>query len=149
MRNQALSLCLEWAGTVEIHTKASAWDDHHHHADKAYDNVVLHVVWQNDKPVFRADQTAMPTLELQSLVDDSLISEYKKLVNSPTSIPCEKSFTSVSELIKLSMLDKALMQRLENKAVQVIQLFNHNQNDWEEITYQLLARNFGFKVNYL
>ena len=139
---------LEWAGTVEIHTKASAWEDHHHDADNAYDNVVLHVVWQNDKPVFRADLTVMPTLELQQLVDESLIAEYKKLVNSSASIPCEKSFAAVGELVKFSMLDKALMQRLENKAAQVIQLLNHNQNDWEEITYQLLARNFGFKVNY-
>jgi hypothetical protein len=139
---------LDWAGTVEIHTKASAWQDHHHDVDKAYDNVVLHVVWQNDKPVFRADGTAMPTLELQPLVNDSLVVEYKKLVNSPTSIPCEKTFPSISELVRISMLDKALMQRLETKAEQVIQLFKHNQNDWEEITYQLLARNFGFKVNY-
>ncbi len=139
---------LDWAGTVEIHTKASAWQDHHHDVDKAYDNVVLHVVWQSDKPVFRADGTAMPTLELQPLVNDSLVVEYKKLVNSPTSIPCEKTFPSISELVRISMLDKALMQRLETKAEQVIQLFNHNQNDWEEITYQLLARNFGFKVNY-
>ena len=139
---------LEWAGTVEIHDKASAWAEHHHDDDKAYDNVVLHVVWQNDKPVFRADKSAMPTLELQQLVNESLISEYKKLVNSPTSIPCERSFANVDELVKLSMLEKALMQRLESKATQVIQLLRHNQNDWEEITYQLLARNFGFKVNY-
>ena len=139
---------LEWAGTVEIHTKASAWEDHHHDSDKAYDNVVLHVVWQNDKPVFRADKTVMPTLELQSLVAESLILEYKKLVNNPASIPCEKTFPVVDELVKLSMLDKALMQRLESKATQVNQLLLHNQNDWEEITYQLLARNFGFKVNY-
>ena len=139
---------IEWAGTVEIHTNASAWHEHHHDVDEAYNNVVLHVVWQNDKPVFRADKTAMPTLELQQLVDQSLILEYKKLVNSPTPIPCEKSFDAVDELVKLSMLDKALMQRLELKATQVIQLLNHNQNDWEAITYQLLARNFGFKVNY-
>jgi len=139
---------LDWAGTVEIHTKASAWHEHHHDDDKAYDNVVLHVVWQNDKPVFRADGSVMPTLELQSLVKDSLILEYRTLVNSPTSIPCEKSFSSVSELVRISMMDKALMQRLEAKAGQVIQLYKHNENDWEEITYQLLARNFGFKVNY-
>ncbi len=139
---------LEWAGTVEIHTKASAWEDHHHDSDKAYDNVVLHVVWQNDKPVFRADKTVMPTLELQSLVDESLTLDYKKLVNNPASIPCDTTFPAVNDLVKLSMLDKALMQRLENKATQVIQLLLHNQNDWEEITYQLLARNFGFKVNY-
>ncbi len=139
---------LDWVGTVEMHTKASAWEDHHHEKDQAYENVVLHVVWQNDKPVLRADRTEMPTLELQTLVDESLIDAYKKLVNNPASIPCEKLFPAVDDLTKLSMLDKALMQRLENKAMRVVQLFHHNQNDWEEITYQLLARNFGFKINY-
>ncbi|MEK6782512.1 MAG: DUF2851 family protein [Bacteroidota bacterium] len=139
---------LDWVGTVEIHVKASAWKEHHHDTDAAYDSVILHVVWENDKPVLRADNTMMPTLELLPLVEKSLLVAYKKLINSPTSIPCEKLFSTVNELVKISMLDRALMQRLELKAAQVIQLFNHNQNDWEEITYQLLARNFGFKVNY-
>lgn len=138
---------LAWAGAVEIHTKSSAWEEHHHEADKAYDSVILHVVWQDDKPVYRSDKTLMPTLELKGRVDESLIKEYKKLVNNPAPIPCGKSFSKVDELTKISMLDKALMQRLETKAWVVEELLKNCNNDWDEATYRLLARNFGFKVN--
>jgi len=138
---------LDWAGAVEIHTKSSAWEEHHHEVDTAYDNVVLHVVWKDDKPVFRSDKTLMPTLELNGRVDEGIIKEYKKLVNSHAQIPCEKSLHKVDELTKISMLDKALMQRLEAKALQVEELLANSNHDWDLVTYQLFARNFGFKVN--
>ena len=104
---------IDWAGSVEIHTRSSVWLEHLHDRDPAYENVVLHVVWQNDKPIYRADKTLLPTVELRNRVDQSLIREYEKLVNNPSSIPCRKSFPKVDELIKLSMLDKASIQRLD------------------------------------
>ena len=39
----------EWAGNVEIHTKASHFDLHGHQTDPAFNNVILHVVAENDK----------------------------------------------------------------------------------------------------
>lgn len=138
---------MEWVGTVEIHVKSSDWYVHHHEVDGAYENVVLHVVWENDKAVFRKDKTMIPTLELKSRVEDSIFKAYKKLVNSPSAIACEKTFPLVDVLTKLSMLDKALMERLENKSDLITKILKSNQGDWEETCYQLLARNFGFKVN--
>ena len=138
---------IEWAGTVEIHIKSSDWHVHHHQTDAAYENVVLHVVWENDKPILRQDKSLLPTLELKNRVDTLILKEYKKLINSSASIPCEKSFAQVDDLVKLSMLDKALMQRLENKANQVNEVLKLNQGDWDETFYHLLAKNFGFKVN--
>jgi|GEM_PF-6296786 len=41
-----------WVGHVEMHCKGSDWYAHHHHLDAAFDNVVLHVVWEDDTPVF-------------------------------------------------------------------------------------------------
>jgi len=138
---------MDWAGSVEIHITASAWMSHGHSDDSAYDNVILHVVWQNDVPVSRTDGTRIPTLELQHRVDAEMIRNYKRLVNNPASIPCESSLNKVDSLTKLSMLDKALMQRLESKAANVMQLFNQANQDWEEVAFQLTARNFGFKIN--
>jgi hypothetical protein len=80
-------------------------------------------------------------------VDDVLHLAYKKLVNSPEEIPCASSFEKVSEITKLSMLDRALSERLESKAETVNQLLIRNNNDWEETVYQVLAKNFGFHVN--
>ncbi|HZX75281.1 MAG TPA: DUF2851 family protein [Cyclobacteriaceae bacterium] len=102
---------------------------------------------KNDKPVLRTNGTPIPTLELQHRVEPELIEGYKRLVNNPSSIPCENSLTDVDQLTKLSMLDKALMQRLENKASNVLELFHQTGQDWEEVAFQLTARNFGFKIN--
>jgi len=138
---------LGWGGSVEIHITASGWMDHHHGDDAAYEKVILHVVWENDKPIIRSDGSPMPTLELKHRVDISLWNSFKKLLASTDSIPCASSWNRVSELVKLSMLDKVLVQRLEAKAGVVLSMLDENQNDWEETAYQLLCRNFGFKVN--
>ncbi|MBS1950631.1 MAG: hypothetical protein OJF59_000852 [Cytophagales bacterium] len=137
---------LEWVGNIEIHIKSSDWYAHHHQTDQAYKNVILHVVWDNDRPVVNGKEI-LPTLELKSRVSESLLKEYKKIINSSASVACEKMFASVNELIKISMLDKSLMQRLEIKAETVFSLLKLNKGDWEETVYQLLAKNFGFKVN--
>jgi Protein of unknown function (DUF2851) len=138
---------IDWVGSVEIHPKASGWLEHRHGGDPAYEKVVLHVVWLNDEPIYRADSTLLPTVELFDRVDDALIKDYRKLLNNPASIPCRKSFSQVNDVIKLSMLDKALTQRLEMKAAEITAMLKKNKNDWQETTFQLLARNFGFKVN--
>jgi len=138
---------LEWRGTVEIHIKASGWYDHHHGEDAAYENVILHVLWENDKPVVRSDGSVMPTLELKDRVDLTLWSKYKSLFTSAESIPCAQSWPAVQDVIKLSMLDKALTQRLESKAKRVLEMLEKNLGDWEETCYQLVCMNFGFKVN--
>lgn len=138
---------IQWVGSVEIHVHASEWFDHRHDTDPAYENVVLHVVWKNDKPVRRMDGTLIPTLELKDRVDTALILDYKKLVNSPGAIPCHGQLHRVSQLTRLSALDRALVQRLEDKARLLQQLYEANGRDLEETCYQWLSRNFGFKVN--
>jgi len=36
-------------GSIEVHVKSSSWWSHGHHEDPAYNDVVLHVVYQQDK----------------------------------------------------------------------------------------------------
>jgi hypothetical protein len=138
---------IDWIGHVEIHLRSSDWDAHTHQHDPAYNNVILHVVWQDDRPILRSDGTPIPTLELQSRADQRLLSRYQALLQNQEPVPCASSFGQVSALKKLSMLDKALMRRLEQKAAVVEELWKINHQDWEETTYQLLSRNFGFKTN--
>lgn len=52
-----------WAGTVELHLKTSDWQKHKHQLDKNYNNVILHVVWEND-----AMNSEIPIIELKGRV---------------------------------------------------------------------------------
>ena len=70
----------KWAGNVEIHLKSSDWYAHHHEKDPAYDNVILHVVWEHDVEVFRKDETVVSTLELKNLIAPSVQQNYSRLL---------------------------------------------------------------------
>lgn len=138
---------VRWFGHTEIHINSSDWQKHLHSEDPSYENVILHVVWNDDQPVLRKDGTSIPTLELKNKIDDYLILNWQNLIKADHEIPCAQQINSVKELVKLSMMDKALFERLQTKANLILQKLELNNYDWEETTYQLLASNFGFKIN--
>lgn len=138
---------IEWIGHVEIHIQASGWYDHKHDSDPAYENVILHVVWKNNSSVLRKDSTRLPTVELQGRVEESLLLRYNRLLFNPETIPCAGSLAKVHEILRMSMIEKSLMTRLQYKTALIQEMLHQNNQDWEETCYQLLARNFGFKVN--
>ena len=131
-----------WAGHVEIHIKSSDWNRHGHQHDKAYKNVILHVVYENDLQV-----NDIPALELKGHFDESLFAQYQKLIASKTWIPCEKSISKVPIFTRLSWLDRMAVERLESKSGTVTKILEANQFDWEDALYKLLMRYFGLKVN--
>ena len=131
-----------WAGHVEIHVKTSDWNRHGHQTDKAYKNVILHVVYENDTQV-----NDIPTLELKGHFDETLFANYQRFISSKNWIPCEKSISKVPVFTRLSWLDRMAVERLESKSETVTKILNANQFDWEDALYKLLMRYFGLKVN--
>ncbi len=138
---------IEWAGSVEIHIYASGWREHKHQDDPAYENVVLHVVWEENEKIIRKDGTLLPTLELRDRVAQGFLLQYKRIIHSRHKIPCANAIGSVPDLIRLSMLDKVLVSRMESKGNNILIALQKSNADWEEICYQMLCKNFGFKVN--
>lgn len=136
-----------WAGNVEIHINSSDWEKHSHQQDKAYNNVVLHVVYNADKPVYRTSGELIPTIELKERITEKIVQNYQTFKTSNDWVPCEKQITAVSSFIINSTLDRLLIERLERKSVSIIRSLELNNNNWEETFYQHLARNFGFKTN--
>ena len=131
-----------WAGHVEIHVKSSDWNRHGHQTDKAYKNVILHVVYENETQV-----NEIPTLELKGHFDESLFTQYQRLISSKNWIPCEKSIGQVPVFTRLSWLDRIAVERLESKSETVTKILEANQFDWEDALYKLLMRYIGLKVN--
>ncbi len=136
-----------WAGNVEIHINASDWKKHFHQNDKAYDNVILHIVYNADETVYRASGEAISTIGLKEHIDEKLYQNYLNFKSSSDWIPCEKQIASVPELIVNSTIDRLLLERLERKSTSIKENLKLNNNNWEETFYQQLARNFGFKTN--
>ncbi len=136
-----------WIGHVEIHINSSEWIDHRHHIDMAYDNVILHVVWKENQFILQKDGSNLPTAELKGRVSEDLLLRYRKLVNQPESIPCAHQLPGVAHIKKITMLDKAVIERLENKSLLVQALLEKYGNDWEQTAFHVLCRNFGFKIN--
>lgn len=138
---------IEWIGNVEIHIYSSGWIAHKHQMDPAYENVILHVVWENDVPIRRRDSSAIPTIELKSRVSQDLLLRYKNLYLNPENIACANSIRDVSNLTIVSAMERSMASRLQSKAESVLEVYRSNHEHWDETCYQLLARNFGFKIN--
>jgi hypothetical protein len=108
-----------WIGNVEIHVRSSEWIGHGHERDLAYNNVILHVVLENDLPVQRADGSFMPTLELKSIFHQHILENYNGLVEVQQPFPCHPQVAAVDPLIFHSTCSRTLIERLEAKSNEV------------------------------
>lgn len=137
-----------WAGNVEIHVKSSDWYAHRHDIDDAYDNVILHVVYEHDTEVFRKDRSVIPTLVLKSYIHKNVYLNYQRLfVNQNPWIHCETDFADVDDFILNHWLERLYFERLEQKAKHIKTLLKATNNNWEAVLFMMLAKNFGLKVN--
>lgn len=137
-----------WVGNVEIHVKSSDWYLHNHEKDPNYDAVILHVVWENDTDVFMKNNKPLPTLVLKNIVDKSLLESYQNLIYHQVNfIPCEKQINSVDEFILKNWLERLYFERLESKSKLIYNILKTTNNDFEATFFQLLAKNFGLKIN--
>ncbi|OBX22943.1 MULTISPECIES: DUF2851 family protein [Bizionia] len=137
-----------WAGNVEIHIKSSDWYVHHHEKDPAYQNVILHVVWEHDTDVFRKDNTAIPALELKNHIDKKLLDNYYQLFSKKqTWINCESEFSDTPDFVLQNWLERLYIERLEQKSVAITSLLVKSKNNWEAVLFAMLAKNFGLNIN--
>lgn len=134
-----------WAGNAEIHINSSDWFKHGHHKDKAYDNVILHVVANNDTEVQRSNGEKIPAVEIS--FNTLLYDNYKSLIAKKLWIPCQEKIKNVDHAVVRLWLHTLLIERLERKTNEVLNSYHQNQNNWEETFYHFLAQSFGFNVN--
>ncbi|WP_317042133.1 DUF2851 family protein [Zobellia sp. OII3] len=138
-----------WAGNVEMHLKSSDWYAHHHEQDTNYNNVILHVVWEDDGDVFRKDNSLIPTLELRKYIPLQLLQTYQSLFDRKNVhfINCEKDIGDFDDFLMKNWLERLYFERLESKAGFVFDLLKKSNNDWEQVLFTFLLKGFGLKIN--
>jgi len=135
-----------WAGNVEIHVRASDWTRHGHTDDHAYDNVILHVVGNDDSRVLRADGSEIPQIVLRCAPDlrhhfDALVSHFG---DGPA---CADALPSFAPLYLTDWLSALGYERLYRKREHAAALAERFEGDWTAAIYVLLARALGFGTN--
>jgi hypothetical protein len=137
----------KWAGNVEIHLKSSDWYVHHHEKDIAYENVILHVVWEHDTEIFRKNNVEISVLELKNYVDKATLDNYQLLMRPKSWIFCEKELNTIDHFVVRNWQERLFFERLERKSEPIELLLRQTNNDWEAVLFCLLARNFGLNTN--
>ena len=134
-----------WAGNIEIHRKASDWKMHHHDQDPAYDSVILHVVEEADSVVYRANGEMIPQAVMQ--IPAVIKSNMDLLLSRETSLPCAERMHEVEPLHISTWMNTLLAERLERKVADIFTRLEQHKEDWNEVFYITLTRNFGFGSN--
>jgi len=135
----------EWAGNTEIHVNASDWYRHGHHIDHAYDNVILHIVYNEDADVYTASGRRLITIRL--VFDPVLWENYLDFMNNPSPLPCSGLIGLTDGFRIKHWLWSIAVERLERKHDDIREILSKTGNDWEETLYRLVTRYFGFRVN--
>ena len=136
-----------WAGNVELHINSSDWKLHHHSTDSNYNNIILHVVWNNDSAAKDMNGNELPTFELRNRVSKMLLQKYRELMETAHFIPCEGQVGQVNELTLANWKQTLVAERLMAKSAKILSMLNETNFHWEETFWWLIAANFGLAVN--
>ena len=124
----------EWVGNIEIHVCASDWIKHRHHMDKAYDNVILHVVRTADKPVYNSRGELVPQCELQYPGDrdylTGLFAAAQQMDSAVARIGCAEQLLHDPDLLTEGWRNTLLRKRLECKRASIMRLLEITKGSW-------------------
>jgi hypothetical protein len=137
-----------WAGNVEIHTHSSEWYAHHHHKDPAYNNVILHVVYIDDaNKCLTENELELNTLVLKEYIEERTLVAYERLASDMRVLPCKSWWNKIDKSIVENWLIRLCIERLMQKCEQLKERLKILQNHWDQLFFELLARQLGFHVN--
>lgn len=136
-----------WVGHVELHIHSSDWLKHQHQGNAAYNNLILHVVYNHDGDIQTQNQSHFPTLCLAQHINHQLLYQYERLMNNRDFIPCEKQIGSADPFSLSGQIESMMMERLERKSMDIDRLLQHTRHHWQEVFYIQLAKAFGLHIN--
>jgi hypothetical protein len=126
-----------WSENIELHLLTSGWERHAHEQDRNYNNVILHVVWENDRKMVAARE--IPVLVLQHRVPKLLLGKYKEWMKSGSFVPCERQLPHAGAVLWSGWKQTLLKERLERKMVLIREHLLQNRQHWDQTAWWLMA----------
>lgn len=136
-----------WAGHIEIHVLSSDWIKHRHQTDSSYDNVILHVVWEEDEIIYRKDNTRIHCIELKGLIPKYILDGYEGFSRRKSKISCSNELQN-KNLDKFHFqLNRIFIERLEQKCYPISIELEQNDQNWSQVLFVQIAKSMGLKAN--
>jgi hypothetical protein len=136
------------AGDVEVDLRSHGWRAHGHDRNPNFRSVILHVVWEDTKPIGNAPVV----LSLKTALDAPLGELSQWLENESASVlpenlrgQCSAPLRALDEAQLANLLSQAARVRLEAKAAQFSARARHA--GWEQALWEGLFRALGYKHN--
>ena len=135
-------------GDIEVDLRSSGWRAHGHDRNPAFQNVILHVVWESERPAAGAP----PTLVLRQALDAPLGElslwlggEAAQTLPEELRGECCAPLRAVPPAQLLDLLHQAAHVRLQSKAAQF--QARARRVGWEQSLWEGLFRALGYKHN--
>lgn len=115
---------LRWFGDVEIHWTISDWKAHGHHQDPNFNNVILHVVFEEtNRRSMRKDGTPIPTLCLSPYLSEPLQS-FLDQYQQQAELPCAGQLSFISQDAFEKQIKKAHKEYFEQKVDDLLEFYD-------------------------
>jgi Protein of unknown function (DUF2851) len=138
------------SGDVEIDLRASGWRTHGHDRNKNFQNVILHVVWDEAKSI--SSESVPLVLPLKKFLvapigELNLSLENESLRSLPENLrgKCSAPLRELDETKLAELLRQAAFVRFENKVAQF--RARAKNSGWEQVLWENLFRALGYKHN--
>lgn len=135
-------------GDVEIDLRAAGWRAHGHDVNPAFRHVILHVVWDGERPV----AAGLPVVALRGMLDAPLSElsawlSHDSLRSLPESLQgkCCAPLRELSQPDLTALLHQAAQVRWQAKAHQLAA--RARGAGWEQALWEGLFRALGYKQN--
>jgi len=135
-------------GDIEVDLRSSGWHAHGHDRNPAFGKVVLHVIWESERPA----QGAPPLLVLRNLLDAPvgelslwLGAEVAQSFPAESRGRCSTTLGTWNSERLLELLHQAAQVRLRSKAEQFQARARYV--GWEQSLWEGLLRALGYKHN--
>lgn len=137
-------------GSVEIHRLASEWIAHKHQKEKNFNSVILHVVYENDRPgkVFRSDGTQPVTVSIKPYLSSPL----NKLarLKETRGLLCKDNLMFIHQEAFEEQIRKATKEYFAYKVEEVLDKFEPRgivSDSWKNALIIQIYRTLGIPVN--
>ena len=135
-------------GDVEVDLGQRSWHEHGHDVDPAYRKVILHVVWEPDKP----SASGPPTLALCDVLDTPITELIEQFAGNTSGLPplvqagaCADPLHHLSPAQRVELITQAARRRLNAKAKTIQARARHV--GWEQALWEGLFAALGYKHN--